>query len=129
MFNYETNPGHVNVYDVSNPRTPVFPKVIPAGPGAHHLAFSADERYLFGQNSLLNLPRISNGSVTVIDVAKSEPIANMETLRNQGLNPGCIVLLPQRPLQPDAWQVSRRCPRCATMPAPRPTPTAAQENR
>jgi DNA-binding beta-propeller fold protein YncE len=90
-------PGHVNVYDVSNPRKPAFLKAIPAGPGAHHLAFSADERYLFVQNSLLNLPGISDGSVTVIDVAKGEPIASMDTLKNQGLNPNCIVLLPQRP--------------------------------
>ncbi len=90
-------PGHVQVYDVSDPRRPRFLKAIPAAPGAHHLVFSPDERYLFVQNSLLNLPGLSDGSITVIDVAKGEPVATVDTLKNQGLNPNCIVLLPQRP--------------------------------
>jgi DNA-binding beta-propeller fold protein YncE len=90
-------PGHVSVYDVSDPQKPKFLKAIPAAAGAHHLVFSPDERYLFVQNSLLNLPGMSDGSVTVIDVAKGEPIASMDTLKNMGLNPNCIVLLPQRP--------------------------------
>jgi len=33
----------------------------------------------------------------VIDMARGEPIASVDTLKNQGLNPNCIVLLPQRP--------------------------------
>jgi DNA-binding beta-propeller fold protein YncE len=90
-------PGHVTVYDVSEPQKPKFLKAIPAAAGAHHLVFSPDERYLFVQNSLLNLPGMSDGSITVIDVAKGEPIASMDTLKNMGLNPNCIVLLPQRP--------------------------------
>jgi hypothetical protein len=90
-------PGHVSVYDISDPRRPKFLKAIPAAPGAHHLVFSPDERYLFVQNSLLNLPGMSDGSITVIDVAKGEPIASVDTLKNQGLNPNCIVLLPTRP--------------------------------
>jgi DNA-binding beta-propeller fold protein YncE len=90
-------PGHVNVYDVSDPRKPKFLKAIAAAAGAHHLVFSPDERYLFVQNSLLNLPGMSDGSITVIDVAKGERIASVDTLKNMGLNPNCIVLLPQRP--------------------------------
>lgn len=90
-------PGHVNVYDVSDPQKPRFLKAIPAAAGAHHLVFSPDERYLFVQNSLLNLPGMSDGSITVIDVAKGEPIASVDTLKNMGMNPNCIVLLPQRP--------------------------------
>ena len=90
-------PGHVSVYDVSEPRTPRFLKAIPAAPGAHHLVLSPDERYFFVQNSLLNLPGLSDGSITVIDLAKGEPVASVDTLKNQGLNPNCIVLLPQRP--------------------------------
>ena len=90
-------PGHVNVYDIGDPPNPKFLKAIPAAPGAHHLVFSPDERYLFVQNSLLNLPGMSDGSITVIDVAKGEPIASMDTLKNQGFNPNCIVLLPTRP--------------------------------
>lgn len=90
-------PGHVNVYDLSDPQKPKFLKAIPAAAGAHHLVFSPDERYLFVQNSLLNLPGMSDGSITVIDVAKGEPVASVDTLKNMGLNPNCIVLLPQQP--------------------------------
>jgi hypothetical protein len=90
-------PGHVTVYDNSNPAHPKFLRTIPAAPGAHHLVFSPDERYLFVQNSLLNLPGVSDGSVTVIDVAKNEVVRSMDTLKNQGLNPNCIVLLPVKP--------------------------------
>jgi WD40 repeat protein len=90
-------PGHVNVYDVSDPQKPTFLKAIPAAAGAHHLVFSPDERYLFVQNSLLNLPGLSDGSITVIDVATGAPVASVDTLKNQGFNPNCIVLLPVRP--------------------------------
>ena len=90
-------PGYVNVYDVGDPQRPKFLKAIAAAPGAHHLVFSSDERYLFVQNSLLNLPEMSDGSITVIDVNKGEPIASVDTLKDQGFNPNCIVLLPAGP--------------------------------
>ena len=90
-------PGHVNIYDNSDPQHPKFLKAIPAAAGAHHLVLSSDERLLFIQNSLLNLPGMSDGSITVIDVAKGEPIASVDTLKNQGFNPNCIVLLPEKP--------------------------------
>ena len=90
-------PGHVNVYDNSDPQHPKFLTAIPAAAGAHHLVLSSDERYLFVQNSLLNLPGMSDGSITVIDVAKGEQIASVDTLKNQGFNPNCIVLLPENP--------------------------------
>jgi DNA-binding beta-propeller fold protein YncE len=90
-------PGHVNVYDNSDPQHPKFLKAIPAAAGAHHLVLSPDERYLFVQNSLLNLPGMSDGSITVIDVAKGEKIASVDTLKNQGFNPNCIVLIPENP--------------------------------
>ena len=90
-------PGHVNVYDISAPQTSTFLTAIPAAPGAHDLALSADERYLFVQNSYLNLPGMNDGSITVIDVAKGEPVATVNTLKHQGLNPNSIVLLPSKP--------------------------------
>ena len=94
LFVTTAKPGFVNVYDNTDPRHPKFLKAIPAAPGAHHLVLSADERYLFVQNSLLNLEGMSDGSVTVIDVAKQEVIGSIDTLKNQGFNPNCIVLLP-----------------------------------
>ena len=88
-------PGFVNVYDNTNPRQPKFLQAIPAAPGAHHTVLSPDERYLFVQNSLLNLEGMSDGSITVIDLAKGgKVLGNIETLKRQGLNPNCIMLLP-----------------------------------
>ena len=89
-------PGVVNVYDVSDPARPRFLQTIPAAPGAHHLVCSPDEKYLFVQNSLLNLPGMDDGSITVIDVAQGKVIRSINTLKDAGYNPNCIVLLPSR---------------------------------
>ncbi len=89
-------PGVVNVYDVTDPAQAKFLRTIPAAPGAHHLVFSPDEKYLFVQNSLLNLPGMDDGSITVIDVAQGKPIHSIHTLKDAGYNPNCIVLLPPR---------------------------------
>ncbi len=89
-------PGHFHIFDISkDPGNPRLLKTLPAAAGAHHVAFSPDERYAFVQNSLLNLPGMSDGSVKVIDLLKEEVVASMDTLKNQGLNPNCIVLLPE----------------------------------
>ena len=88
-------PGFVNVYDNSNPRQPTFLQAIPAAPGAHHSVLSPDEHYLFVQNSLLNLDGISDGSITVIDLEKGGRVmGSIDTLKSQGFNPNCIMLLP-----------------------------------
>jgi DNA-binding beta-propeller fold protein YncE len=88
-------PGFVNLYDTIDPRQPKFLQAIPAAPGAHHTVLSPDERYLFVQNSLLNLEGMSDGSITVIDLAKGgKVLGNIDTLKAQGFNPNCIMLLP-----------------------------------
>jgi len=87
-------PGFVNLYDNTDPRQPKFLKAIPAAPGAHHTVLSPDERYLFVQNSLLNLEGISDGSITVIDLTKGTVLGSIDTLKAQGFNPNCIMLLP-----------------------------------
>ena len=46
------------------------------------------------QNALLNLPGMSDGSVTVVDLQKQEVVKSMDTLKDAGFNPNCIVLLP-----------------------------------
>lgn len=100
-------PGFVNVYDNTNPRQPKFLQAIPAAPGAHHTVLSPDERYLFVQNSLLNLEGMSDGSITVIDLAKGgKVLGNIETLKKQGFNPNCIMLLPNH-FQQAALRASR----------------------
>jgi hypothetical protein len=87
-------PGYVNIYDNTDPRHPQFRKAIPTAAGAHHMALSSDEGYLFVQNSFLNLEGMSDGSITVIDLVKGEVAGAVDTLKNQGFNPNCIVLLP-----------------------------------
>lgn len=89
-------PGHLNIFDISqDPRHPELLKSIPTAAGAHHVAFSKDNRFAFVQNNLLNLPGMSDGSITVIDMVKGEAMARIDTLKNQGFNPNCIVLLPE----------------------------------
>jgi DNA-binding beta-propeller fold protein YncE len=88
-------PGFVNLYDNTDPRQPKFLQAIPAAPGAHHTVLSPDERYLFVQNSLLNLEGMSDGSITVIDLTKGgKVVGSIDTLKAQGFNPNCIMLLP-----------------------------------
>jgi hypothetical protein len=87
-------PGFVNLYDNSDPRQPKFLKTIPAAAGAHHSVLSPDERYLFVQNSLLNLEGLSDGSITVIDLKHDKVLGSIDTLKVQGFNPNCIMLLP-----------------------------------
>jgi DNA-binding beta-propeller fold protein YncE len=88
-------PGFVNLYDNTDPRQPKFLQAIPAAQGAHHSVLSPDERYLFVQNSLLNLEGLSDGSITVIDLEKGgKVLGSIDTLKAQGFNPNCIMLLP-----------------------------------
>ncbi|MBI2203503.1 MAG: YncE family protein [Candidatus Rokubacteria bacterium] len=96
MYVSVAQPGVVNVYDVANPVEPKFLRTIAAAPGAHHLVFSPDEKYLFVQNSLLNLPGMDDGSITVIDVAQGKPIHAVNTLKDAGYNPNSIVILPAK---------------------------------
>ena len=88
-------PGHLHIFDISGGiDQPKLIKSIEAAEGAHHLAITADNRYGYVQNALLNLPGMSDGSITVIDMQKGERIGSIDTLKNDGFNPNCIVLLP-----------------------------------
>jgi DNA-binding beta-propeller fold protein YncE len=90
------SPGQFHIFDISgNLLQPKLLKTLPVGNGAHHVAFSPDERLAFVQNNLLGLPGMDDGSVTVIDMEKKEVVKSMDTLKNQGLNPNSIVLLPE----------------------------------
>jgi DNA-binding beta-propeller fold protein YncE len=89
-------PGHLNIFDISeDPKHPKLIKSIQTAEGAHHVVFSPDKQYAFVQNNLLNLPGLSDGSISVVDLEKGETIASINTLKNQGLNPNCIILLPE----------------------------------
>ena len=66
-----------------------------AAEGAHHVAFTLDGRYAFVQNALLNLPGMSDGSITVIDLKTESVVGSVDTLKNAGYNPNSMVLLPR----------------------------------
>jgi DNA-binding beta-propeller fold protein YncE len=96
MYVTTAKPGHLHIFDVSqNPAVPVHKKAIATAEGAHHVAFTRDWKYAFVQNSLLNLPGMSDGSITVVDLERGDVVANVETLKETGYNPNSIVLLPK----------------------------------
>jgi len=90
------SPGQFHIFDIAgDPLNPTHLKSFPAAGGAHHAAFTKDGRYAFVQNNLLSLPGMSDGSITVIDLEKEEVVGSIDTLKNMGLNPNLIVLLPE----------------------------------
>jgi DNA-binding beta-propeller fold protein YncE len=96
MYVTTAKPGHLHVFDLAaNPAAPVHKKAIAAAEGAHHVAFTRDWRYAFVQNALLNLPGMSDGSITIVDLRRGEVVASVETLKESGHNPNSIVLLPK----------------------------------
>ena len=89
-------PGALHIFDITaGLDNPKLIKTIATAEGAHHLSITADGRYGYVQNSLLNLPGMSDGSITVIDMQKGERIGSIDTLKNTGFNPNSIVLLPK----------------------------------
>jgi DNA-binding beta-propeller fold protein YncE len=96
MYITTANPGYFNIFDISQSKQkPTLIKAIPTAGGAHHVVISPDHRYAFVQNSFLNLPDMSDGSISVIDLNKQEVTATIDTLKKQGLNPNCIIMLPR----------------------------------
>lgn len=88
-------PGHFHIFEISQDAlAPKLRKTLPAGGGAHHVAITPDERLAYVQNSLLNLPGMSDGTITVIDLEKEEVHGTLDTFSKRGLNPNMIVLLP-----------------------------------
>jgi len=97
MYVTTGKPGAMNIFDVSgsNIMSPKLLKSIPAAEGSHHVAFTKDGRYAYVQNALLNLPGLSDGSVTVVDMKDEKVVASMDTLKLKGFNANCMVLLPK----------------------------------
>jgi len=96
MYVTTAKPGHLHIFDISgDPASPKLVKSIPTAEGAHHVAFTQDEKLAFVQNSLLNLPGMSDGSITVVDLEKQEAVAVADALSSAGYNPNSIVLLPK----------------------------------
>lgn len=88
-------PGAFHIFDIVDPYRPKLLASIPTAGGAHHFVFSPDDRYVFVQNSLLNLPQMNDGSVTVIDMAEKRVVAEVNVLKKAGLTPNCIIMMPK----------------------------------
>jgi DNA-binding beta-propeller fold protein YncE len=89
-------PGQLHTFDITgDPAKPKLLKSISTAPGAHHVAFTKDWRYGIVQNALLNLKGMDDGSFHVVDLKSEKVIVTVDTLKNKGLNPNCIVLLPK----------------------------------
>ena len=96
MYVTTAKPGHLHILDLSRgPGKPVHKAAIAAAEGAHHVAFTRDWKYAFVQNAFLNLPGMSDGSVTVIDLQRQKVVKSLDTLKTTGFNPNSIVLLPK----------------------------------
>jgi DNA-binding beta-propeller fold protein YncE len=100
LYMATAQPGAFHIFDIADPLNPVLIKTLPAASGAHHLAITADERYAFVQNGLINFPGMNDGSVTVIDLRTEQVVASVDTLKDAGLSTNDIILLPPwyRPL-------------------------------
>jgi DNA-binding beta-propeller fold protein YncE len=89
-------PGHLHIFDISqNAGQPKLLTSIATAEGAHHVAYTKDGRFAYVQNSLLNLPSMNDGSITLVDLNKGEAVGSIDTLKDQGFAPNSIVLLPQ----------------------------------
>jgi DNA-binding beta-propeller fold protein YncE len=90
------NPGRMHFFELGDhPGQPKLVKTLEAGEGAHHVAYTKDGRYAYVQNSFINLPGMSEGSITVVDLKSKTVIDTIGTFIDNGWNPNCIVLLPE----------------------------------
>jgi len=96
MYITTAKPGKFHIFDVSGDlRKPKLLKTIEADEGAHHVSITPDEKLAWVQNSLMNLPGMSSGTVTVIDLENQKRIGELDTFSKLGLNLNLIVLLPK----------------------------------
>jgi len=95
MYVTTAKPGHLHIFDTTKPASPKLLKSIATAEGAHHVAFTKDGRYAFVQNALLNLPGMSDGSVTIVDLKEEKVVGSMDALKTKGFNPNSMVLLPK----------------------------------
>lgn len=96
MYITTAKPGHLHIFDIKTDATrPRLIKTIKTGEGAHHVGFTKDWKLAVVQNSFLNLPGMSDGSISIVDLEKQEVIATVDTLKKNGYNPNSLVLLPK----------------------------------
>jgi len=88
-------PGHLNAFDITDPRAPKHLWATETAGGAHHLVFSTDGSRAYVQNSLLNLEGLNDGSISVIDLETGEKTGSIDTFKDSGLTVNTIILTPE----------------------------------
>jgi len=87
-------PGKMHFFKLGKEKnTATLEKTIDTAGGAHHIAYTKDGKYAFVQNSFINLPKMNDGSISVVDLKTKKVIKEWTTLKDMGFNPNCIVLL------------------------------------
>ena len=96
LFVTTADPGMFHIFDISKGAlTPTLLASIATAGGAHHVAITPNEKTAFVQNSLLNLPGINDGSITVIDLIQMKATGSINTFKEKGLAPNSITMLPK----------------------------------
>jgi DNA-binding beta-propeller fold protein YncE len=94
MYVTTANPGKMHFFDLGDTgNTATLTKTLDTAGGAHHVAVTTDGRYAYVQNSFINLPGMNDGSISLIDMSSREVVDTINTFKDKGLNPNCIVLL------------------------------------
>jgi len=88
-------PGHVNAFDITDPRAPRHLWAAEAAPGAHHLVFSPDGRRAYVQNGLANIAGLNDGSISVIDLQTGDTVDSIDTFKDAGFTVNMIALTPE----------------------------------
>jgi len=88
-------PGHLNAFDISDPRAPKHLYAAEAAGGAHHMVFSPDGTRAYVQNSLINIPGMNDGSISVIDLVAGKKLGSIDTFKDAGLTVNTIMLTPE----------------------------------
>lgn len=86
-------PGVVNVYSLDNLPELTLEQTLPAGPGAHHMAFFTTEsgrELIVVQNNLLNLNGINSGTITLLDLHTGEVLETVDLPAEHNLLPESI---------------------------------------
>ena len=87
------DPGVVNVYSLDSlPALPLL-RTLPAGPGAHHMAFfetRSGRELVVVQNNLLNLPGLDAGTLTVLDIHTGEVLGVLDLAAKYGWMPESV---------------------------------------
>jgi hypothetical protein len=88
------SPGHVNAFDIRDPRAPKHVAAAETAPGAHHMLLTEDGNTAYVQNGLMNLPGINDGSISVVDLRTMTKTGSIDVFKAAGQTVNVIVPLP-----------------------------------